>query len=300
MKILKFTLMKVHWRNAFIVLALLCLSGCTLISSLGKDEEEENPEIAEDESAAKLYQKGHSQLKANEFVGAIEDFELLEARYPFGRYSQHAQLELAYAYYKQNKHEQAADAVNRFIKLHPQHPNIDYAYYLKGLIAFDSGKNLIHYVVRRDPSNNDPTSLYESFDVFKLLVDSYPDSKYADDAQLRMIFLRNELAEYELKVADYYMRRRAYAAVVNRCKYIMENFQGTEYMPETLFVLQQAYLKLGMDDLANDTHRVYAQNFQTGKGGIIDEEFARGTRSCAEGLWDRFLEKIKARTYYCN
>lgn len=296
----KFTSIGPVIRNIFLIAILICFSGCSFVNLLGKDEEEKDPEIAEDESAAKLYKNGHGMLKSGEFVGAIEEFELLESRYPFGRYSQHAKLELAYAYYRQNKHEQAADAVNQFIKLHPQHPNIDYAYYLKGLIAFDSGKNLIHYVIKRDPSNNDPTSLYESFEVFNTLVNNHPDSKYAEDAQLRMIFLRNELAEYELKVAKFYMRRGAFVAAANRAKYIMENFQGAEVMPETIYILEQAYLKLDMEDLANDTRRVYAQNFQTGKGSVIDEDFARATRSCAEGLWDRFLEKIRAKTFYCN
>ena len=296
----KFTSLELAVRYIFLIAVIICFSGCSFFNLLGKDEEEKDPEIAADESAAKLYKIGHQMMKKGEYVGAIEEFELLEARYPFGRYSQHAKLELAYAYYKQNKYEQAAGAVNQFIKLNPQHPNIDYAYYLKGLIAFNSGKNLIHYVIKRDPSNNDPTSLYESFEVYNTLVKNYPDSKYAEDAQLRMIFLRNELAEYELKVAKFYIRRGAFVAAANRAKFIMENFQGVEVMPETLYVLQQAYLNLGMDDLVNDTQRVYAQNFRTGKGGVIDEDFARTTRSCAEGLWDRFLEKIRAKTFYCN
>ena len=295
----KFTSLGPAVRNIFLIAVLICFSGCSVFGLFDKDEEKD-PEISEDESAANLYKEGHQLMDAGEYVGAVEKFELLEARYPFGRYSQHAQLELAYAYYKQNKYEQAANSVNQFIKLNPQHPNIDYAYYLKGLIAFDSGKNLIHYVIKRDPSNNDPTSLLESFSDFRTLVELYPDSIYADDAKLRMIFLRNELAEYELKVAKFYMRRGAYIASVNRAKYIMENYQGAEVMPETLYILEQAYLQLDMEDLANDTRRVYAQNFETGKGGVIDEAFARETRSCAEGFWSRILEKLRLRTYYCN
>ena len=280
----------------------LNLSGCALLNVLDrKGGNEEDPEIDETETAEKLYKEAHASLFAKQdFTTAIEKFELLEARYPFGKYAQQAQLELSYAYYKQNNIEQALNTVNRFIKLNPQHPSIDYAHYIKGLITFDSGKNLIHYVLPRDPSNNDPTSLHEAFKTFSLLVEEYPDSKYADDAKLRMIYLRNELAEYELKVAKFYMRRGAYVAAANRAQYILENYQGAEIMPEAVYMLEQAYVQLGIDDLAEDTHRVYAQNFPTRKDGEIKEKFTSKNRSCAQGTWSRVLEKLRLKTYYCN
>ncbi len=288
------------WRYTFVITCIVCLSSCSVFGLFGKDEKEKDPEIAANETAARLYKKAHVQLISKEFTGAIEDFEVLEARYPFGRYAQQAQLELAYAYYKQNNIELALDSINRFIKLNPLHPSIDYAYYMKGLITFDSGKNLIHYVLPRNPSDNDPTSLREAFDVFSLLIDKFPNSEYADDAKLRMIYLRNELAEYELNVAKFYMRRGAYVASANRAKYVMENYQGAEAMSEAVYILEQAYLKLGIDDLAEDTNRVFVQNFKTGKTGLIDQDFARETESCAEGLWSKMLEKLRLRTYYCN
>ncbi len=288
------------WQTLLILILIASISGCSSLWPFGKDDEEKDPEIAADESAAKLYKKAHGFLLGRDFVGAIEQFELLESRYPFGRYAQQGQLELAYAYHKQNNTEQALDTINRFIQLNPQHPSIDYAYYMKGLVTFDKGKNLINYIIKRDPSNNDPTSLREAFEVFGLLIDKYPDSEYADDAKLRMVYFRNELAEYELKVAKFYMQRGAYVASANRAKYVMENYQGAEVMPETVYILEQAYLALGIEDLADDTHRVYAQNYQTGKGGVIDEKFAQENRSCAESLWERFLEKTKLRIYYCN
>ncbi len=285
----------------FLLLILITsISSCSSLWPFGKDDEEKDTEIAADESAAKLYKKAHSLLVVKDFTGAIEQYELLESRYPFGRYAQQGQLELTYAYHKQNNIDQALSTVNRFIQLNPQHPSIDYAYYMKGLITFDSGKNLIHYILKRDPSNNDPTSLRESFEIFGLLIEKFPDSEYADDAKLRMIYLRNELAEYEVKVAKFYMKRGAYVASANRAKYVMENYQGAELMPEAVYILEQAYLALGIKDLADDTHRVYAQNYQTGKGGVIDEKFAQENRSCAENLWEKLLEKTKFRTYYCN
>ncbi len=276
------------------------ISGCSVFGLFGKDDEEKDLEIAQDEAAEELYRQAHTLLLERDITGAIEKFDLLEARYPFGRYAQQAQLELAYAYYKQNKTDLALDSINRFIKMSPQHPSIDYANYMKGLITFDSGKNLIHYVLPRDPSNNDPTSLRQAFDIFSLLIKNYPESKYADDAKQRMIYLRNELAEYEMKVAKFYMRRGAYVASANRAKYIMENYQGAEVIPEAVYLLEQAYLELGINDLAHDTHRVYVQNFQTGKDGAINESFVRENRSCATGFWSRMLEKMRLRTYYCN
>ena len=281
--------------------ACLNFSGCALLNVLDGDDDSDSQDAVETETAEKLYKEAHASLfSKQDFTTAIEKFELLEARYPFGKYAQQAQLELSYAYYKQNEVEQALNTVDRFIKLNPQHPSIDYAYYIKGLITFDSGKNLIHYVLPRDPSNNDPTSLHDAFKIFSHLVEEYPDSKYADDAKLRMIYLRNELAEYELKVAEFYMRRGAYVAAANRSKYILENYQGAEIMPEAIFMLEQAYVQLGIDDLAEDTYRVYAQNFQTGKDGKINEKFTRENRSCAKGKWSRALEKLRLRTYYCN
>lgn len=288
------------WRLTGIITILICLTGCSVFGLFGKDDEEKDPEIAADETAAKLYNQAHSLLVSREISAATEKFELLQARYPFGRYASQAQLELAYAYRLQSNTDLALDNINRFIKLNPQHPNIDYAYYMKGLITFDSGKNLIHYVIPRDPSNNDPTSLREAFDIFSLVIEKFPDSNYADDSQSRMIYLRNELAEYELKVARFYMQRGAYVASANRAKYIMENYQGAEVMPEAVYILEQAYLELGISDLAEDTNRVYAQNYQTGKNGVIDAEYAREKRSCAEGLWNITLEKLRLKTYYCN
>ena len=288
------------WQKICILALVITISSCSSLWPFGKDKEEKDPEIAADDSAAKLYTKAHRLLVTKDFTGAVEQFELLQSRYPFGRYAQQGLLELTFAYYKQNNIEQALSTVNRFIQLNPQHPSIDYAYYMKGLITFDSGKNLINLIIKRDPSNNDPTSLREAFDIFGLLIEKYPESEYAEDAKLRMLYLRNELAEYELKVAKFYMKRGAYAASANRAKYIMENYQGAEVMPETVYILEQAYLALGIKDLAEDTHRVYAQNYQTGKGGVIDERFAQETQACAESLWGKMLEKLKLRTYYCN
>ncbi|MGH1538556.1 MAG: outer membrane protein assembly factor BamD [Gammaproteobacteria bacterium] len=287
-------------QTLLLLILLVTISSCSSLWPFGKDDEDKDPEIAADESAAKIYTAANKALLTRDITTAVEQYELLESRYPFGRYAQQGLLELSYAYHLNNNTHKALSTINRFIKLNPLHPSIDYAYYMKGLITFNSGKSIFHIVVKRDPSDNDPTSLHEAFEIFSLLIEKYPDSEYADDAKLRMTYLRNELAEYELKVAKFYMKRGAYVASANRAKYIMENYQGAEVMPEAVYTLEQAYLALGVKDLAYDTHRVYTQNYQTGKDGVIDEKFAQENSGCAEGMWEKLLEKTKLRTYYCN
>ena len=302
--------MKIHAPNftAFaprLLALLVCLgllSGCAVLNLFqGPQEEEESAEITADEAASELYGQAHRALvRSRDYVTAIEKYELLESRYPFGRYAQQAQLELSYAYYKQNDYERALDTVNRFIKLNPRHPSIAYAYYIKGLATFDSGRNFVHYLMERDPSYNDPTSLYEAFKIFDFIIEEYPDSKYTEDAKWRMVYLRNELAEYELKVADFYLRRGAYVAAANRARYVLEHYQGAEAMPQALYLLEQAYTKLGLDDLAGDTRRVYAENFQTAADGRIPARLALYRKSCAQGLWARALETLRVKTYDCD
>ena len=301
--------MKTHISNftafALRLLALLvCLNlftGCAFLSLFeGEADGEKDLEISASEAAADLYGQAHRALDRQDFTTAIEKFELLESRYPFGRYAQQSQLELSYAYYKQNDYERAQDTINRFIKLNPRHPSIAYAYYLKGLATFDSGRNFVHYILERDPSNNDPTSLYEAFEIFDFLIKKYPNSKYTEDAKWRMVYLRNELAEYELKVADFYMRRGAYVAAANRARYVLENYQGADVMPEALYMQEQAYTALGLDDLASDTQRVFTQNFQATSNGQIPVRFALQKQSCAEGLWGRMLETLRLKTYDCD
>ncbi len=302
--------MKIHAPNftAFaprLLALLVCLgllSGCAVLNLFqGPQEEEESAEITADEAASELYGQAHRALvRSRDYVTAIEKYELLESRYPFGRYAQQAQLELSYAYYKQNDYERALDTVNRFIKLNPRHPSIAYAYYIKGLATFDSGRNFVHYIMERDPSYNDPTSLYEAFKIFDFIIEEYPNSKYTEDAKWRMVYLRNELAEYELKVADFYLRRGAYVAAANRARYVLEHYQGAEAMPQALYLLEQAYTKLGLDDLAGDTRRVYAENFQTAADGRIPARLALYRKSCAEGLWARALETLRVKTYDCD
>jgi len=277
------------------------MSGCSVFGLFSKkadvDEDQveaEVPQIPEGENAAILYQAAHSSLLKQDIITAIQEFELLESRYPFGPHAQQAQLELAYAYYKQSDTDNALRSVTRFIQLNPQHPNLDYAYYLRGLVTFDRGKSFIHFFLGRDPSNNDPTPLIEAFQSFSTLIEKFPDSAYAEDAQQRTVYLRNELAEYELNVADFYFRRGAYVASANRSKYIMENYQGAAVMPQAVVMLEKAYRKLGINDLAQDTNRVFDQNF-TQADLYVDNKVCKKSvfRSIGEYLF--YLQKKECK-----
>ena len=212
-------------------------------------------------SARKLYSEAKSSLNTKDYEQAIAYYETLEARFPFGRFAQQAQLETAYAYYKFEEPDSAIAAADRFIKLNPRHPHVDYAYYLKGLSNFNRGKSLVNRIIKRPPSEIDPGPHEQAFKDFSTLVQRFPDSGYAPDARQRMIYLRNVLADYELNVADFYLRRGAYVAAANRCKYMIEHYQGAQSMPRALSMLAEAYTKLGMTDLAEDTQRVLQHNF---------------------------------------
>lgn len=241
-------------RLATILLVLLgFLGGCSLLP----DQIDET----KDWSAQKLYSEAKSSMSEADWERAIDLYEKLEARYPFGRYAQQALLESAYAYYKFDEPDSAISAVDRFIKTYPRHPSLDYAYYLRGLVNFTRGDNFMDRILPRDPAERDAGAARQAFLDFAELVKRFPESRYAKDAGQRMVFLRNNLAQYEMHVADYYMRRGAYVAAANRAKQVIESYQGTPAVPEALVTLVQAYRKLGLDDLAADAERVLKVNY---------------------------------------
>ena len=237
----------------FVLLALLLASGCSLLP--------EEVDQTKDWSASQLYAAAKEEMSDKNYEKAIEYFEKLEARYPFGRYAQQAQLEIAYAYYKYEEPDNAIAAANRFIKVYPRHPNVDYAWYLKGLTNSNRGKSLVDKVLPQDPSERDLTSMRDAYDDFHELTRRYPNSKYYLDSAQRMVHLRNNMAQYELHVADYYMRRGAYIAAANRAEYVVENYQRTPAVPEALVYMVRAYNRLGVEDLSGDALRVLELNY---------------------------------------
>ena len=230
------------------------LSGCSYFGDKDKDD-------TENWSAERLYSEAKSELDSGYYDEAIKLYEKLETRYPFGKYGQQALLDLAYAYFKDKKHEQAVSACNRFIKLYPQNARVDYAYYLRALINFDRGENLASRFLNVDKTQRSQASSEQAFIDFQVLAERFPDSPYSADARQRMVYLRNSLAKHELHVANYYLRRGAYLAAANRARNVVEQYERTPSMPEALAVLARAYKILGMDDLSADALRVLEFNF---------------------------------------
>lgn len=221
--------------------------------------------LTQDETAEwdveKFYETAKEALDNGDYATAIKYYTQLEARYPYGRYAQQAQLETIYAHYKDREPASAVAAADRFIKLHPRHPNADYAYYMRGLATFDQGATgLIEGVFPTDRSKRDPATIRESFGYFKQLVTRYPDSRYSPEAVKRMQLLRNYLAKHELHAADYYLRRGSYLAAANRAKYVLENYPRSTAIPDALVVMVKAYRRMDMQDLADDALRVLELN----------------------------------------
>lgn len=241
----------------FIGFYLFLLIGC---ATTDEDEIEEA-----NKTAATLYQEAKSALEQEDYETAIQRLESLEARFPFGRYAQQAQLDMAYAYYKYEEPESAVASAERFIRLYPRHPNVDYAFYLKGLVKFNQGHSAFDGISNTDPAKRDPESARKAFLFFSQLVNRFPESKYTPDAVDRMKYLRNSLARHELYAARHYMKLGAYVAAANRTKYILENFYMTPSTKDALIIMIEAYKKLELKDLAADAQRVYDLNFSKTK-----------------------------------
>jgi len=244
------------------ILTLLLLCTIVLLSACATTTEEEDEFYEADKTAAALYEEAKAAISQEDYETAIQKLESLEARFPFGKYAQQAQLDMAYAYFKFEEPESAIASANRFIKLYPRHPHVDYAYYLKGLVKFEQGQSVFDGLASQDPAKRDPEAARRSFQYFSELASRYPESKYSHDAVERMKYLKNNLARHELFAAQHYMERNAYVAAANRAKYIIDNFQTTPTMPEALLLLADAYDKLRLDDLATDARRVYTHNYE--------------------------------------
>ena len=230
--------------------ALLLLHGCG-----GKDEV-----IEEDQQAALLYQAARESLSARNYPQAITLYKQLRNRFPFGRYAEQGQLDLAFAYHEAGEPENVTATVERFIRTYPTHPNVDYAYYLRGLTYYEQNVGFLSRMFPERISTRDQANAKTSFDYFSELVRRYPQSRYVPDARQRMVFLRNNLAAYEVEVAKYYIRRKAYVAAVNRAQYVLETYPQTSATPDALATLARAYQRLDMPELEQDALRVLTLN----------------------------------------
>ena len=239
-------------KSAALLIIVFALAACASTPDEGEDTNKW--------SAEKLFKEAKSALDAGDYEVSIEHFEKLEAKYPFGRLAEQAQLDTAYAYFKFDEPDTAISSADRFIKLHPRHANVDYAYYLRGLASASKKDNPFANIIPQDASLRDPSSTQKSYDYFAELVTKFPESRYTEDAIRRMGYLRNELAMHEIHVANYYVHRGAYVAAVNRAKYVVSNFPRTPASRLALQIMVDAYKQLKMDDLAADAQRVLDLN----------------------------------------
>lgn len=252
--IIKFSI-ALFMRNLLVILLLVSIIGTFGCSGKKGDDPTEGW------SASRIYNTAKNYLDSGNYEDAVKYFEALEARYPFGRFAEQAQLEIAYAYYKYEEPDLAIAAADRFIRLHPRHKNVAYAYYIKGLANFNRGHGMMDKFLYRDYSENDAKPLIQSYQDFSNIVSRHPNSPYAEDARDHLAYLRNLLANHELHVANYYMRRKAYLAAARRCEYIIEHYQGSDTIPEALVIMYKSYKELGLDDLSQDSLRVLKLNF---------------------------------------
>ncbi|RIX42597.1 MAG: outer membrane protein assembly factor BamD [Rhodocyclales bacterium GT-UBC] len=212
-------------------------------------------------SASKLYAEAKDAQADGTWDKAAKYLEKLESRFPYGRFAQQAQMELGYVYWKGGETGSALAACDRFIKLHPNHPAVDYVYYLKGLINFNEDLGLVGYISSQDPTERDPKAARAAFDALRELVTRFPNSKYTPDATKRLNYLVNAMASQEVHVARYYIARNAYIAAANRAQYVIQTYPQAPAIEEAMFILYTAYDKLGMNDLRDDADRVMKKNF---------------------------------------
>jgi outer membrane protein assembly factor BamD len=246
--------------------ALVLLLGCSSLWLAGcKNTGDTKYDETRGWSAERLYNEAKDELVGGNYKRAIEYYEKLEARFPYGRYSQQAQLEVGYAYFKNREPAQALAAADRFIKLHPDHPNVDYAYYLKGLVNFNEDLGLFGSVANQDMSERDPRAMRESFDAFRELVIRFPESRYTPDAYARMRYLVNSMANFETSVAYYYLRRKAYVAAINRAQGVLLDYPQSPAVERALAIMVKSYDATGLAELRDDTDRLLKLNYPSTK-----------------------------------
>ena len=256
------------------LLLALTLAGCGLFGDKVDPKKEWQ--------AAEFYAAAKEQFDNRNWEAAIKLYEQLEAKFPFGRFAQQAQIEVAYAYYKQGETAQAITALEKFVKLHPNHPNVDYALYLKALASFKEDLGPFSRLVRQDLADRDPKAARESFEGFKDLVTRFPESRYASDSRERMAYLVEALARHEVNVARYYLARKAYLAAANRAQDAITRFPQSPAHRESLDIMIESYDRMGMTELRDDAKKVLAKNFPADPMG------QRGTNR--SGSWWKFWQ----------
>jgi len=247
-------------KNIGFILLILSLSLSSGCSWLGWGDDEENKIGSEDSTERDFYEKIQRSLDGNNYTVAIRNLLLFESNFPFGKYAEQAQLELIFAQYKSGDHESSIGSADRFVRLHPQHPNVDYAFYVKGLAEIAQTSSFFGGFLPTDKTQRDIGTARDAFETLTQLLARFPKSPYAPDARKRLIDLRNQLARAEIHAANYYFARGSYLAAANRGRFVVENFQRSPAVPDGLAVMAQAYHMLELSELAEHAVTVLAAN----------------------------------------
>ena len=245
---------------------ILILASVALVSGCSRLHMKDDNDPANNWTVERAYKEAKKAMDSGNYALAVKYYEFLETRYPFGVIGRQSLLDLAYVYYKTQKYDEAISSCDRFIKLYPQNPAIDYAYYLKGLVDFSRGRSATDRFLGIDESQRDPANAKKAYKVFQELADKYPHSRYMKDAQQRMVYLRNLLAQYEINIANYYMRRGAFIAAADRASYVIKSYERSTSVPKALVIMAKCYKILEMNSLYEDTLRVLRMNYPNDPG----------------------------------
>ncbi|MFC3122074.1 outer membrane protein assembly factor BamD [Agaribacter flavus] len=243
-----------YWLVAVSAFAITSLTSC----SNSKDEQRE---LIANQGANALYKEAKQDLDVGNFTGAAQLLSSIDSRFPFGELSHQVQLDLIYAYYKSGNTDQTLATIDRFVRLNPNHSDVDYAMYMRGLTNMERDSNLFQDLFNVDRSDRDPSSSREAFEDFRRLVEQYPESKYSDDAKQRMVSIKNRLAKYEIAVAKFYMRRQAWVAAANRGRYVLEYYADTTLTQPALEIMVESYDQLGLEELKNNALKTLKLNY---------------------------------------
>ena len=238
-----------------VVGAMISLAGCS-----SSDGTEEKAALA-NMGAQQMYERAKESMETGNFTAAANTLSALDSRYPFGPLSHQVQLDLIYSYYKSGKIDETVATIDRFIRLNPNHSDVDYAFYMRGLVNMEADSNLFQELMNIDRADRDPAKSRQAFDDFRRLIQQYPDSKYAADARKRMIFIKNRLARYEIAIARFYMRREAFVAAANRGRYVIEHYPDSDQVQHALEIMVSSYEQLGLDELRNNAMKTLKLNY---------------------------------------
>jgi outer membrane protein assembly factor BamD len=247
---------KKQLKQIAIVNALVILAGCS-----SAPDELDAQLVLKTKGAQGLYDQAKSKLQQGNYTAATEALSELDSRFPFGPLANQVQLDLIYGYYKGGQIEEGLAIIDRFLRLNPNHSDVDYALYMRGLTNMEIDSNIFQDIIGIDRSDRDPSSAREAFNDFRQLIEKYPDSKYAADAQKRMLHIKSRLAKYEIAVARYYMRRDAYVAAANRGRYVLQHYSDTDFVQEALEIMVECYDQLDLDELKNNAMKTLKLNY---------------------------------------